>query len=321
MKCGKCLSNNLMHVSRDKSLYRFINNEWRRGHIEVGDVGENLFIHSSTEHAVSCLNCNFKFKIKKLENQILPKTTGFKEIVLDLDNTLICTEFQDYYGCDFSFNLDGTDYFVFNRPNLKEFLDFCCSNFDKVNFFTASTREYATNIINNLPIDSNKIGWVKTREDCVIDYSLISGEKEHMKFLEDCLIVDDRIDVYSGFNTILMINPFFAWNEDNELEKIINLINREEIEIIEKISLEVRLTLLRDVVQSTMSLEDFEKFSASDFIHSFRRKGKVVHVSVASEVSSDFLKYKDFVLFLKKNNINYNSIGEIEFNSKNELNF
>ena len=82
-----------------------------------------------------------------------------RNIILDLDNTLICAEPIE----DFPFNQMGIKnralqypiynldyiYIVFERPNLQNFLDKLFEEYN-VSIWTAATKEYALFIINNI---------------------------------------------------------------------------------------------------------------------------------------------------------------------------
>lgn len=78
-------------------------------------------------------------------------------ILLDLDNTVICAEADEEY--DFKkykekakkFNFKDMDgyYIVFERPHLQEFLDYLFSNFN-VSVWTAASKDYALFIIEKI---------------------------------------------------------------------------------------------------------------------------------------------------------------------------
>lgn len=77
------------------------------------------------------------------------KNVGQKLLVLDLDETLIyATEERLEAEPDFAVG----QYYVYKRPFLKEFLEFCFDNFE-VAIWTSSTRNYAEGIVKNI-VDS-----------------------------------------------------------------------------------------------------------------------------------------------------------------------
>lgn len=76
-----------------------------------------------------------------------------KVVLLDLDNTIICTHFekdiQDDINYDFTFNLHNRKYAVLIRPHLDKFLDYLFDNF-LVYVWTSATKEYAEIIVDKV---------------------------------------------------------------------------------------------------------------------------------------------------------------------------
>lgn len=78
-------------------------------------------------------------------------------LILDLDNTLISSadkkEMSKLKGINHtllnSIKMDGTDFTVFSRPHLQEFLDFAFANFN-VTVWTAASQSYGEFIIRNI---------------------------------------------------------------------------------------------------------------------------------------------------------------------------
>ena len=162
-----------------------------------------------------------------------------KLLILDLDETLIHSErFEKDYldeGYDFKFSSNNPmyEYFTLKRPHLNEFLDYVFSNF-KVAIWTAASKDYAKTIIDNIGIDSNKLEFLYTEENCTIKvkydgcYGTYYGEKNLNKIrskynLKDVLIVDDIPETASNnYGNLIRINPFTSSPNDTELLKLIS---------------------------------------------------------------------------------------------------
>lgn len=171
-----------------------------------------------------------------------------KLLILDLDETLIHTErfekdYLDEGSYDFKFSVTNPmyEYFTLKRPYLNEFLDYAFSNF-KVAVWTAASKDYAKTIIDNIGIDSNKLEFLYTEENCTIKvkydgcygiYSVVGdgtyyGEKNLNKIrskynLKDVLIVDDIPETASNnYGNLIRINPFTSSPNDTELLKLIS---------------------------------------------------------------------------------------------------
>lgn len=80
-------------------------------------------------------------------------------VILDLDNTIICAVEMDYYNSNknkmnlLDSNLKYADfenaYRIYQRPNLEEFLTFIFRNFN-VAIFTAASKDYGLFILDNI---------------------------------------------------------------------------------------------------------------------------------------------------------------------------
>eukprot|EP01068_Selenidium_serpulae_P004171 Selendium_serpulae@DN3446_c0_g1_i1.p1 len=83
---------------------------------------------------------------------IIPKHLNGKSdktIVLDMDETLIHTQF-DLNDYSFKILIQGTEFCVAIRPGLTDFLKFCREHFREVVLWTASRRSYADAIIRKI---------------------------------------------------------------------------------------------------------------------------------------------------------------------------
>ena len=164
-----------------------------------------------------------------------------KNILLDLDNTLISAEALT----EFPFSEDGmrekamkfpiydmdSYYIVFERPNLQEFLDYLFANYN-VAVWTAASKDYALFIVENI---------ILKKPGRVLDFILFSyhgdlAYKKHkgtknLKFLWDTLeldgysedntlIIDDLKDVYETQpSNAIHIKAFEILDKDSEEDK------------------------------------------------------------------------------------------------------
>ena len=90
-----------------------------------------------------------------------------KLLILDVDETLIHTELNEY-ECDFTMKFDDGDdytYSVIKRPHLDRFLKYAFENF-RVGIFTMAKFVYVEKIMQNLGVDMKKFEFVFDREYC-----------------------------------------------------------------------------------------------------------------------------------------------------------
>ncbi|OMJ71842.1 hypothetical protein SteCoe_29852 [Stentor coeruleus] len=143
-----------------------------------------------------------------------------KTLVLDLDETLICSKVDKQP----EITLSGSPLLSFSiRPYAKELLEYAGEFFEVV-IFTASTKRYADRILDYLDPSGKLIKYRFYRENCIKtdkgfikDLSIIQGRE-----LGSVIIVDDQPISYSyqrlnGF-------PVSSWlgdKDDNELLKLI----------------------------------------------------------------------------------------------------
>jgi carboxy-terminal domain RNA polymerase II polypeptide A small phosphatase len=156
-----------------------------------------------------------------------------KTLVLDLDETLIHSEFEYQMEGDFDFKIifDNDDIlFVKKRPGLDEFLEYAFDNF-KIAIWTASTEKYAKSILEKCNVDISKLEFLWTREKCLIkteyygSYGLKNLSDTNLD-LKEVLIVDD-VEKTSSNNpeNLILIKPYF-YGKDNELLKLIKYLEK-----------------------------------------------------------------------------------------------
>lgn len=141
-----------------------------------------------------------------------------KNIILDLDNTLISAEALE----DFPFSQKGIKdkvvkfelwnmdnyYIVFERPYLQEFLDFIFEHYN-VSVWTAATKDYALFVIKHILLKkpNRKLDWIMFSYHCKLSKNEYNASK-HLNMLwsvfkfkgyneKNTLIIDDYDEVYN----------------------------------------------------------------------------------------------------------------------------
>lgn len=159
-----------------------------------------------------------------------------KNIILDLDNTLICAvDLTDYEEIDFELldkSLVYKDmevyYRIYQRPNLDEFLDFIFKNFN-VSVFTAASKDYALFIIKNFILKDHperQIDFIFHSYHVDISTKKYKSPKD-LRLLwnilpstftpENTVIVDDLPDVKkANKQNCINIKAFDVYNEDSD---------------------------------------------------------------------------------------------------------
>jgi TFIIF-interacting CTD phosphatase-like protein len=147
-----------------------------------------------------------------------------KTLVLDLDHTLVFADIlarEDYSGV--IKNPEGNDYYVWLRPHLKEFLEFCFSNFE-VHLCTAATKWYTESVLNILNIDQQKFSSVMTRES-LAEKEVFDGHSSFLDYIkkwDNAIVVDDKDYIYEGQNLVIFkVVPYFPNLKDKELARVI----------------------------------------------------------------------------------------------------
>lgn len=165
-----------------------------------------------------------------------------KLLILDLDETLIyATEEKLEREADFVVG----QYFVYRRPFLDEFLEFCFTNFE-IAVWTSSTRNYATEILENVFNSTYQTAFFWSREKCTIGFDM--EEREHFfekkmtkvrnrgYDLKSVIVVDDSPEKWrSSYGNLVRVKPFFGENDDDELKHLAIYLERlKKIEDIRK---------------------------------------------------------------------------------------
>ena len=167
-----------------------------------------------------------------------------KLLILDLDETLIhATEENLEREPDFSVG----QYFVYKRPFLESFLEFCFENFD-VAVWTTATESYAEEILPGILKDNQKLKFIWTRGRCTLFFD--EEEREHYFVkrmsklrrrgykLESVIVVDDSPNVWKcSYGNLVRVKRFEGDENDDELrllpiylKKLLDVSNIRKIE-------------------------------------------------------------------------------------------
>lgn len=167
-----------------------------------------------------------------------------KLLILDLDETLIFgTEEKLPREADFCVG----QYFVYKRPFLNEFLEFCFEYFE-VAVWTTATKPYAEGILQMILKNNQKLQFLWTRERCTLSYDAEEGEHFFVKKmhkirrrgyqLESVIVIDDSPNVWKcSYGNLVRVKRFEGEETDDELKflptylkKLLNVSNIRAIE-------------------------------------------------------------------------------------------
>lgn len=168
-----------------------------------------------------------------------------KCIVLDLDETLVSSHETkgkpdlpevdnsgDGHLCNNN-TFYYENYRIHKRPHLKEFISFCCENFDRVVVWTAAEKDYANCIVDNVFCPQccaegkmKRPSRVMTRSACITKYCPSTGKYRSIKDLKklwrtsesrklginrhSTVVVDDTRETYSrNYGNAIPIRGFY----------------------------------------------------------------------------------------------------------------
>lgn len=168
---------------------------------------------------------------------------GKKTLVLDLDETLTHTELYKPIEKVHYFSIKNNMY-VYLRPGLKQFLEYCRENFDLF-IFTASEQKYADQIINKIApfIDAEHRLY---RNSCYPENGFLRKDLSILKRpKEDIIFVDDNLNVFLANRKNSL--PVYAWKGSRDDDALLKTV----MPVLEKCLTEkdVRPVLLRSRVQ------------------------------------------------------------------------
>ena len=175
-------------------------------------------------------NITSKTSKKSLELLLPPKISKKKTLVLDLDETLVHSQFGAFnIPSDVIINIEIEnelhDIHVLVRPGVKEFLEKMSKKFEIV-IFTASISKYAGPLLDIL--DKDKFCSFRLfREHCtLLNSSFVKDLKKLGRDLKDVIIVDNSPMAYLlNSDNGLPILTWFDDKNDRELFKIIPVLD------------------------------------------------------------------------------------------------
>jgi TFIIF-interacting CTD phosphatase-like protein len=177
-----------------------------------------------------------------------------KLLILDLDETLL---FATEEPLDIQEDFMVGEYFIYFRPYLKRFIDYCAGNFE-VAIWTSSTESYAEEVCRQLFPAPSPISFLWARKRCTRCFDYEIGEqywvkdlkKVHRKgyALKQIIVVDDTASkLKRNYGNLICIKEFLGDPNDKELhllESYLELLNQEpDIRKIEKRSWRAKVKL------------------------------------------------------------------------------
>ena len=175
-------------------------------------------------------NPSIKNAKKSLELLLPPNISKKKTLVLDLDETLVHSQFGPFnIPSDVIINIEIEnelhDIHVLVRPGVKEFLEKMSKKFEII-IFTASISKYAGPLLDILDKDKN-CSFRLFREHCtLLNSSFVKDLKKLGRDLKDVIIVDNSPMAYLlNSDNGLPILTWFDDKNDKELFKIIPILD------------------------------------------------------------------------------------------------
>lgn len=140
-----------------------------------------------------------------------------RNVVLDLDNTLICAEASTDFPFDdekvkkkaMQFDIHDMDgyYIVFERPKVQQFLDYLFENYN-VSIWTAASKDYALFIIKHIILKNpkRKLDYIFFSYHCDISNKIFDSSKNL-----DLLFKVFELQNYNKTNTVIIDDLKEVW--------------------------------------------------------------------------------------------------------------
>ncbi len=147
-----------------------------------------------------------------------------KLLVLDLDETLVYGTQQELTVAS-SFAVG--EYYIYERPYVREFLDFCLAEF-QVAVWTSASEEYAAQVVTQLFGRVDKLVFLWARDRCTLQfdhrewvYLYTKNLKKAKRFghaLERIVVVDNTAAKWKRqYGNLVQVADFEGDQSDNEL--------------------------------------------------------------------------------------------------------
>lgn len=167
------------------------------------------------------------FCVSESRNQAEPPRRAqvtSKLLVLDLDETLIYGTQQELTVAP---NFVVGDYFIYERPYLREFLDYCLAEF-RVAVWTSASDDYAVQVVSQLLGSVDKLVFLWARDRCTLQFDhreyvhLYTKNLKKAKrlgyALEQIVVVDNTAEKWSRqYGNLVQVADFEGDQSDNEL--------------------------------------------------------------------------------------------------------
>ncbi|KAF7459218.1 CTD small phosphatase-like protein 2 [Cryptosporidium felis] len=194
-------------------------------------------------HAASCsfeLDGPGARRERSPAHQVLPLPRGVEDaqrppglfIVLDMDETLVHCSSELLRGAKpdllVSIASYSSPWFVYYRPFLKYFLQ-SAARLGSICVFTASTREYAKQVIDSIDPEQHLIKYKLYREHCTVynkgylkDLRTIKGADLRRTVLVDNSLISSTLQL----DNAIPVDSWYGCAKDNELLRLLILLNR-----------------------------------------------------------------------------------------------
>ena len=248
------------------------------------------------------LNITEANKCDNIEYLLPPKTCNKKTLVLDLDETLVHSQFQPFnVDSDITLKIELEnelhDIHVLVRPGVKEFLENMGKIYEIV-IFTASVSKYADPLLDIIDKDKN-CKFRLFREHCTqINTFYVKEIKKLGRELKDIVIVDNSPMSYA-------LNPenglpILTWFDDKEDRELYNISSILEF-----------LSFVPDVRKYINQFVVNDEISYHNVINVFDRYNEILN---EKKINNNKIKSKDNKKIFNKNN------SKTKFNTTNNNN-
>ncbi len=153
-------------------------------------------------------------------------------LLLDIDETLVfASEGEIDHSSDFQFS----NFSVWKRPFLDEFLRYCFGRFS-VAIWTSSTRDYAQEIVGNILNKDQELEFLWARERCTGRKNFETGEFKYLKDLkkikrkgydlDQTIMVDNTPGKLTrNYGNLVRLDDFVGDQNDRELKRLQNYLD------------------------------------------------------------------------------------------------
>lgn len=150
-----------------------------------------------------------------------------KLLILDIDETLL-------HASEVSLGRDPDylvgKYFVYKRPHLEKFLNFCSQNFELA-IWTTATKAFAYEIVEKIFEKDTNLSFVWSEEKCTYVKDATTAEYHFLKnlikvknkgySLDHVIMVDDTPEkLKKNYGNLVRVNAFLGDENDEELLKL-----------------------------------------------------------------------------------------------------